>query len=101
MSDLPKNTQKNEWQEREIGALWKRKSATQSYLAGHIDVSKFDAILDSSKMNVVIFYNRSKQKDSHPDYRLYLSKETSRSNDSVEKSNIVADSIPEEEEVLQ
>lgn len=100
MSDLPQNTQKNEWQNREIGALWKRKSATQSYLAGHIDVSKFDAILDSSKMNVVIFTNRSKQKDTHPDYRLYLSRDTSRSNDSVEKTKAATEDLSEDEELL-
>lgn len=70
-------TPQNEWQKREIGALWKRKSASQSYLSGHIDVSKADAFLGDSKLKFVVFSNRYKEKDSHPDYRVYLSREDS------------------------
>lgn len=92
------NKSQNEWQKREIGALWKRKSASQSYLSGHIDVSKADAFLGDSKLKFVVFSNRYKEKDSHPDYRVYLSKEDSAQSDETptKKENV---SAPETKEI--
>ena len=67
MSDTNKT---NDWQERECGALWKRKSATQTYLSGHVEV---DELGTKVKKKIVIFSNKHKKKDNHPDYRVYLS----------------------------
>ena len=62
MSDNTEN--KTEWQEREIGALWKQSGRNQSYLSGHINNEK-----------VVIFTNRGKTENPKaPDYRVYKSK---------------------------
>ena len=62
MSD---NTEKkSEWQEREIGALWKQSGKNQNYLSGHINDEK-----------VVIFTNRGKTENPKaPDFRVYKSK---------------------------
>ena len=54
--------QKNEWQEREIGALWKNEGRNQTYLTGKVGDQK-----------VVIFSNKNKNKDSQPDFRVYKS----------------------------
>ena len=54
--------QKNEWQEREIGALWKNEGRNQTYLTGKVGEQK-----------VVIFSNKNKNKDSQPDFRVYKS----------------------------
>tara|TARA_Y100001963_G_C6769301_1_gene443981 strand:- start:1053 stop:1298 length:246 start_codon:yes stop_codon:yes gene_type:complete len=54
--------QKNEWQEREIGALWKNEGRNQTYLTGKVGDQK-----------VVIFSNRNKNKDNQPDFRVYKS----------------------------
>ena len=59
---------KSEWSEREIGALWKRESPNQKYLTGKLKV-------DGVEKNVVIFSNKNKQKDTHPDFRVYLSRD--------------------------
>ena len=63
------NTEKqSEWSEREIGALWKRESPNQKYLTGKLKV-------DGVEKNVVIFSNKNKQKETHPDFRVYLSRD--------------------------
>ena len=54
--------QKNEWQEREIGALWKNEGRNQTYLTGKVGAQK-----------VVIFSNRNKNKANQPDFRVYKS----------------------------
>lgn len=54
--------QKNEWQEREIGALWKNEGRNQTYLTGKVGDQK-----------VVIFSNKNKNKDNQPDFRVYKS----------------------------
>jgi len=61
--------QKSEWDERELGALWKKQSANgRKYLSGKLKV-------DGKDMNVVCFPNQNKKADNHPDFRLYTSKE--------------------------
>lgn len=52
----------NEWQKREIGALWKNEGRNQTYLTGKVGEQK-----------VVIFSNRNKNKDNQPDFRVYKS----------------------------
>ncbi len=58
----------NDWKDREIGALWKREGTNQKYLTGKINV-------DGTEKKVVVFSNKHKNKDSHPDFRIYLSKD--------------------------
>jgi len=59
--------QKNEWQEREIGALWKNEGRNQTYLTGKVKMQ------DGTEQKVVIFSNKNKNKDSQPDFRVYKS----------------------------
>ena len=62
---------KNEWSEREVGALWLKQSPNQKYFSGHVTVE--DEFGDEKKLQVVVFRNRNKQKDNHPDFRIYKS----------------------------
>jgi uncharacterized protein (DUF736 family) len=79
---MSENTeQKSEWQEREIGALWKQSGKNQNYLSGHINQEK-----------VVIFTNRGKTENPKaPDFRVYKSKPKE------EDSQPVASSTTQEE----
>lgn len=61
---------KNEWANREIGALWKKESSTQKYLSGHL---KIDGLGGEEVIQVIIFGNKNKKKDNHPDFRVYKS----------------------------
>jgi len=66
MSDTNKSS---EWQKREVGALWKKESPTQKYFSGHIKVD--DGMGGEELLKVVIFKNNYKEKDNHPDFRIY------------------------------
>ena len=64
------STTNNEWQAREIGALWKKDGQNQKYLSGKI---KLPQSLGGAEMGVVVFTNRHKAEGSNqPDFRLYL-----------------------------
>ena len=85
MSDEQKN---NEWKERELGALWVKKSLSGTqYMTGHVELK--DA---SGKVQLVVFKNKHKynedgsvSNDKAPDFRLYLSesREQQQANDST------------------
>ena len=47
-------TQKNEWREREVGALWMKQGTTQDFMSGHCSV-------DNQKVELVVFKNKNKQ----------------------------------------
>ena len=63
---------KSSWKEREMGALWKRKGNSQTYLSGTIEIDNFGA---KEKVNVVIYSNKYKEKENHPDFRVYRSED--------------------------
>ena len=73
MSEEQKN---NDWKERELGALWVKKSLTGTqYMTGHVELK--DA---SGKVQLVVFKNKHKYNedgtvanDKAPDFRLYVS----------------------------
>lgn len=68
MSDTNTDTNgKTDWSKRELGALWKKKSATQTYLSGHLSFE------DGERMNVIIFSNKNKKSENAPDFRVYVS----------------------------
>mgnify|MGYP001220537937 FL=1 len=65
MSDNTNN--KSDWQERELGALWKQAGRSQNYLSGHVTV-------DGKQQKVVVFANKNKKDNERaPDYRVYKS----------------------------
>ena len=85
-SDNTTNPQQSKFDNEEVGAFWKRKAQNggQTYLAGYLEgVGK-----------VVVFTNKHKTADKHPDYRVYKSKPMNTSQ-SVE--NDVASNAPQEE----
>lgn len=66
----------------EIGALWKKQGKSQKFLSGTINLK---AIGYDKDVPVIIFSNKFKQKDSHPDLRIYLSKPKVSQNVATEK----------------
>lgn len=64
--------QQNEWQNKEVGVLWKRekKSNGEKFLTGKLDLKNIgiDQVVD-----IVVFQNKKKEKDTHPDLRIYKS----------------------------
>ena len=80
------NTQENEWAKREIGALWVKESPSQKYFSGHFT----DAA--GNRHKVVIFTNKHKKKETHPDYRVYKSADPNTNN---QPQNVAVNSAPE------
>jgi len=72
MSD--NNTTKNDWEKRELGALWTKVSqgSGKKYFSGHIKVE--GDFGEDKKINVVAFHNKDKKSENQPDFRIYLSK---------------------------
>jgi len=59
--------EKNEWDDREMGALWLnvKQGTSEKYLTGHINNEK-----------VIVFKNKFKEENPKaPDYRVYKQKE--------------------------
>ena len=68
---MSETNNKTDWSKLELGALWKRKSATQTYLSGYIKVDEFGT---QKEVKVVVFSNKSKKdNEKAPDFRVYLS----------------------------
>lgn len=65
---MSEETKKTDWQKREVGALWKKESPSQKYFSGHV---KTDDYGEEKLLKVVVFSNRHKSKENHPDFRIY------------------------------
>ena len=91
MSD--QTNKKNEWAEREVGALWKKQSSTQRYLSGHIRMD--DGMGGEETLQLIIFANKQKQKDNHPDFRIYKSQPLSKKTTSGQNP-VVAEAVESE-----
>jgi len=88
---------KTDWSKLELGALWKRKSATQTYLSGYI---KVDELGTRKEVKVVVFSNKNKKdNDKAPDFRVYLSEPKSTSSDSVIKTPVKSQAKPIQKKV--
>ncbi len=76
MSDTKTNTNKDksqQWKEREIGALWKKKNDSgSSYCTGYLTIDEFGV---KTKKRVIMFSNKNKTNENSPDLVLYLSNE--------------------------
>jgi len=87
MSDEQKN---NDWKERELGALWVKKSLSGTqYMTGHIELKDV-----SGKVQLVIFKNKHKlnedgtvANDKAPDFRVYKSEEREQRQDSGQEAS--------------
>lgn len=60
------------WKNKELGALWKREkqSSKEKYLTGTLNLKVLGFDKD---IPLVIFSNKRKTTDAHPDLRIYLS----------------------------
>lgn len=70
--DTNTNSKTNPNAQVEIGALWKKSGQTQKFLSGTIKRSAIPAGTDD--IQIVVFSNKFKEKDSHPDLRIYISR---------------------------
>lgn len=61
---------KNNWKDREMGALWKRKSEKGTYCTGYIMVEEMGTQV---KQRVVMFSAKDKKNDKAPDLIIYKS----------------------------
>lgn len=77
------SAEQNEWRKRECGALWAKQGSSQKFFSGHISFQ--DEMGVEKKLSIVVFTNRHKQKDAHPDFRIYKS-EPQQENGSEKKS---------------
>jgi pseudouridine-5'-phosphate glycosidase len=66
---------KNNWDNKELGVLWKRESKAkgEKFLTGVINLKNVG--LPDKDVSVIIFSNKNKKKDNHPDLRIYVSEE--------------------------
>lgn len=56
----------------ELGALWKKESQKgEKYLTGLINLKSVGG--PDKEVNLIIFSNKQKQKETHPDLRIYFS----------------------------
>lgn len=68
----------NDWDAREIGCFWKREKqgTKEKYLTGVLSAEKIRQALANGggeDIQLIAFANRSKNKETHPDLRLYVS----------------------------
>jgi len=89
------NTSTSTWEDREIGAMWKRDGVNQKYLVGRLKMEKIPK--DTEELNIVVFSNKNKAKDTHPDFRVYVSK----TKEEREAENAASPVEPAEEKVSE
>ena len=93
---------KSDWNNVEVGALWKRESkkSGEKYLSGTL---KFpEGVTAGSEVQLIIFTNKSKKSEGQPDLRVYLSENRKNSNNTQaapQKSIVVA--TPTVKQVVQ
>jgi uncharacterized protein (DUF736 family) len=87
--DNNNNNSKSDWSKRDVGALWKRESATQKYLSGYV---KVDELGIERELKVVVFSNKNKKDNPKaPDYRVYLSVPQDKNNAPSASSQVKED----------
>ena len=79
-TDNTQTDKQTDWQKREVGALWKKESATQKYFSGHVKVDDYG---EEKMVRVVVFSNRHKTKDNQPDFRIYTVDESQKKTSEV------------------
>ena len=98
-SDTSQDNNPKKQQNEEIGALWKRTSRNNmTYLAGHV---KVDELGHEKTVKVVIFSNQNKQKDSQPDYRVYISNTNQRTDGNNSETETETETKAERKETQQ
>jgi hypothetical protein len=67
-----------DWDNKELGCLWSReaKASKEKYLTGTINLKSLGFDKD---VQLVIFKNKGKSKETHPDLRIYISEKKTES----------------------
>lgn len=88
---------KTDWKKNELGALWKRESkGGEKYLTGTLKVK--EALNVGQELQVIIFSNKSKKADNHPDFNVYISEKNASSTNTSNKQPTPAAKTPVQEE---
>jgi len=71
------NKTSNDWDKREVGALWTKtsQSSGKKYFSGHFKME--NEFGEEKKIQVVAFYNKDKKSENQPDFRIYISRPAS------------------------
>tara|TARA_Y100000593_G_C4297460_1_gene331413 strand:+ start:1510 stop:1788 length:279 start_codon:yes stop_codon:yes gene_type:complete len=80
---MSNENKQSEWKKRECGALWLKESPSQKYFSGHVKVDDFG---EEKLLKVVVFKNNYKEKDNHPDFRIYLATDAPQSKETETSS---------------
>jgi len=91
---MDNTTQKTDWKERDIGALWQRQGRDQKYLSGHVRMKASDGSVVEQR--VIVFTNKHKSADNHPDFRVYQADEPTNNTESSDSSSILDEADTEE-----
>lgn len=75
---MENNNNKQEWANRDVGALWKKEGKSQKYLSGYVRVGE-----ENQEIKIVVFSNRNKNNEKAPDYRIYVSAQSSEAKRTV------------------
>jgi hypothetical protein len=64
----------NAWDQKELGCMWRREkqNSKEKYLTGVLNLKHLPGFPDQD-VPIVVFTNKRKLKDTHPDLRVYLS----------------------------
>lgn len=95
---MAEQTKGGVWDAKELGVLWKRKSAKgETFLTGKLNLKSqgFD-----KDISVVAFTNKQKKKDTHPDIRLYFSEPKQTTADKPAPKKAVASTPPPQDDDL-
>ena len=89
-------TKNGDWDKKELGVLWKKESQTskEKYLTGVINLKNLGFDKDVS---VIIFSNKHKNKDTHPDLRIYLSEKRTKTATAAPKPAVTAPPVVDNE----
>jgi hypothetical protein len=79
MATTTTTTNTKQTEKKELGCMWRRESQNtkEKYLSGVLSVDQLQKAIDASagaeSIQIVVFTNKVKSKDTHPDLRIYLS----------------------------
>jgi uncharacterized protein (DUF736 family) len=68
------STTPNAWDQKELGCLWKKakKADGEKFLSGILNLKNVPGFPDKD-VEIVVFSNKKKTKDTQPDLRIYIS----------------------------
>ena len=90
--------QKNEWKERELGALWIKEGRNQKFLSGHLLMEDMPGV--QTKVKVVVFSNKGKSENERaPDYVVYRSVDREETASTTEEASSTKETQDSNEEI--